>query len=104
MQNMLVRKDADRGGLQPDPGSMAMRDAGALGAGAAALAEAYSPARFQQQAGAFGLSAGVAMDLRLGWDLGLEVDQVQAQKRMSVEKPHLLILSPMSLAFGLQVE
>ena len=46
--------DADRGGVQPDPGSMArdsmqeaMRDAGARGADAVTLAEAYSPARFQ---------------------------------------------------------
>ena len=40
------------------------------------------------------------MDLRLGWDLGLEADQVKAQKRLSDEKPHLLILSPMCLAFS----
>ena len=46
--------DADRGGVQSDPGSMAgdsmheaMRDAGALGADAVALADAYSPARFR---------------------------------------------------------
>ena len=31
---------------------------------------------------------------------GLEADQVKAQKRFSVEKPHLLILSPMCLAFS----
>ena len=67
---------------------------------AVALAEAYSPARFQQRAGAFGLSAGVAMDLRLGWDLGLEADKVKALKRLSVEKPHLLILSLMCLTFS----
>ena len=53
-------EDADRGGLQPDPGSMtddsvqdAMRDAGAVAADAVALAEAYSSAGFQQRAGAF---------------------------------------------------
>ena len=40
--------DADRGGVQPDLGSIAMRNAGALEADAVALAEAYSPARFQQ--------------------------------------------------------
>ena len=40
------------------------------------------------------------MDLRLGWDLGLEADQVKAQKKSSVEKPHLFILSPMCLAFS----
>ena len=38
------------------------------------------------------------MDLRLGWELGLEADQVKVQKRLSDEKPHLLILSPMCLA------
>ena len=40
------------------------------------------------------------MDVRLGWDLGLQADQVKAQKRLSDEKPHLLILSPMCLAFS----
>ena len=39
------------------------------------------------------------MDLRLGWDLGREADQVKAQKRLSDEKPYLLILSSMCLAF-----
>ena len=61
----------------------ARRDAEALGADAVALV--YSLARFQQRAGAFGLSAGVAMDLRL---------------RLSDEKPHLLIFSTMCLAFS----
>ena len=69
--------DAGRGGAQPDPGSMA-------------LAEACPPAS-PQQAGALRLSAGVAMDLRLGWDLGKRADQVEAEKRLNDEKPHLLI-------------
>ena len=67
--------DAGRGGAQNDPGSMVddsipehRREAEALGVDAVALAEAYSPAS-RQRAGAFGLSAGVAVDLRLGWDL-----------------------------------
>ena len=34
------------------------------------------------------------MDLRLGWDLSLRADQVEAEKKLSDEKPHLLILSP----------
>ena len=94
-----------RGGVQPDPESMdddsmqeAKREAEALEADAVELAEAYSPARFQQQAGAFGLSAGVAMDLHLGWDLGMRADQVKAQKRLSDEKPHPLIFE--SHVFG----
>ena len=53
--------------------------------------DAYT--RFEQScreaAGAFGLSAGVAMDLRLGWDLGIEADQVKLPKRLSFEKPHV---------------
>ena len=64
------KDDAGRGGLQPDSGSKAddrmqeaLRDAGALGADAVTLAEAYSPTRFHRRVGAFGLSAGVAMDL-----------------------------------------
>ena len=64
--------DAGRRGAQPDPGSMVdysmpelRREAEALGADAVALVEAYSPAS-GQRAGAFGMSAGVAMGLRLG--------------------------------------
>ena len=78
----------------------ARRDAEALGADAVALVEAYSQTGIQQRAGAFGLSAGLAMDLRLGWDLGLEAGRAKAQKRLSDEKPYLLILSPMCLAFS----
>ena len=64
--------------IQDDSMPGLRREAGALGADAVALAEAHSPARLQQHAGAFGLSAGVAMDLRLGWDLGLKADEVKA--------------------------
>ena len=60
--------------------------------------------RSWQRAGAFGLSAGVAMDLRLGWDLGQRADQVKAEKRLSDEKPHLLILSPMCLSLSLSLD
>ena len=56
------------------------------------------------RAGAFGLSAGVAMDLRLGWDLAQRADQVKAEKRLSDEKPHLLILSPMCLSLSLSLD
>ena len=72
--------DAGRGGAQPDPGSMVdynmpelRREAEALGADAVALA---------QRAGAFGLSAGVAMDLRFGWDLGLQADRGQGPEEV----------------------
>ena len=89
--------DAGRGGAQPDPGSMVddsmpelRRETEALGADAVALVETSSLTS-RQRAGAFGLSAGVAMDLRLGWDLEQRADQVKAEKRLSDEKPHLLI-------------
>ena len=94
--------DASRGGAHHDPGSMVDdsmpefgREAEALGADAVALAEAYSSAS-RQRAGAFGLSAGVVMDLRLGWDLGQRADQVKAEKRLNDERPHLIILSILS--------
>ena len=53
--------------VQPDPGSTVDDSMPELrrGADAVALAEAYSSTS-RQRAGAFGLSAGVAMDLRLG--------------------------------------
>ena len=99
--------DAGRGGAQSDPGSMVddrmpelRREAEALGADAVALVETYSSTR-RQRAGASGLSAGVATDLRLGWDLGQRADQVTAEKRLSDEKPQLHILRPMCLSFSL---
>ena len=75
------------------------REAEALGAGAVALVETFSSTS-KQQARAFGLSAGVAMDLRLGWDLGQRAEQVKAEKRLSDEKPYLLMSSPMCLALS----
>ena len=73
--------DAGRGGAQPDPGSMVddsipelRREAEAFGVDAVALVETFwSTSR--QRAGAL-----VAMDLRLGWDLGQRADQVKAEK------------------------
>ena len=73
-----VRRD---GSMGDESMQEARRDAEALGAEAVALVEAHSQTGIHQRAGAFGLSAGVAMDLRLGWDLGLEADQSKAQKR-----------------------
>ena len=75
----------------------AMVAASGLHGDAVALVEAYSQERSQRKAGAFGLHAGVAMDLRLGWDLGLCDDRKEAQGRLDVEKPYLLVLGPMWL-------
>ncbi|CAK0837947.1 unnamed protein product, partial [Prorocentrum cordatum] len=75
----------------------AMVAASGLHADAVALVEAYSLARPQRKAGAFGLHAGVAMDLRLGWDLGRDGEQHEAQGRLDLEKPYLLVLGPMWL-------
>ena len=90
-----VRRD---GSMVDESMQEARRDAEALGADAVALVEAYSLTGLQQRAGAFGLSAGVAMDLRLGWDLGLEPDRVNVQKRLGDEKPYLLIFCGVSLS------
>ena len=99
--------DAGRGGAQPDPGSMVddsmpeLRwEAEALGADAVALAEAYSSAS-RQRAGAFGLSARCGEWICV-WDgiWGSEPTRSKPEKRLSDEKPHLLILSP-TCAFSL---
>ena len=74
------------------------REAEAIGADAVALVESYSSTS-RQRAGAFGLSAGVAMDLR-GRDLSLQDKQVKVEKRLNDEKPHLLILSPMCISLS----
>ena len=91
-----------RGGAQPDPGSMVddsmselRREAEALGADAVAPVEAYSSTSRQRDGPVWKL------DLRLGWDLGQRADQVKAEERLSDEKPHLLILSPMCLSLSL---
>ena len=42
----------------------------------------------------------VLIRTRLGWDLGLRADQAEAEKRLNDEKPYVLILSPMCLAFS----
>ena len=54
------------------------REAEALGADAVPLVETYSTKR--QRAGAFGLSAGVAMDLRLGGIWGSEPTRPKPRK------------------------
>ena len=91
VQKMLVHEadDADPGSMVGDSMPELRREAEALGADAVALAESYSSTS-GLRAGAFGLSVGVAMDLRLGWDLSLRADQVKAEKRLSDEKPHML--------------
>ena len=50
---------------------LAMEAADRLCADAVALAEAYSPERFKPRAEAFGLRAGLALDLRTGWDVSV---------------------------------
>ena len=65
-----------------------------------ALAEAYSPERFKPRAGAFGLRAGLALDLRTGWDLSVPKQQEDARVAISHEKPYLLVLSPLCVAFS----
>ena len=79
---------------------LAMSAADRLCADAVAIAEAYSPERFKQRAGAFGLQAGVALDLRTGWDLSLPKQQEAAREALKRESPYLLVLSPLCVAFS----
>ena len=57
----------------------------------------YSPAKFQRRTGCSGFECRRGDGSAFEMGSGLEADQVQ--KRLSVEKPHLLILSPMCLVF-----
>ena len=66
---------------------LAMSAADRLCADAVAIAEAYSPERFKQRAGVFGLQAGVALDLRTGWDLSLPKKQEAAREALRRESP-----------------
>lgn len=78
----------------------ALADAECLCADAVALAEAYSPERFRQRAGAFGLRAGLVLDLRTWWNLAPRDHQEAARRGLAEEKPYLLVLSPMCVAFS----
>eukprot|EP00971_Amphidinium_carterae_P245664 4878699-Amphidinium_carterae.1 len=71
-----------------------------LGADSVDLAEAWNPNRFGKRAKAFGLTPGVALDLRLGWDLGDEKQQREATELLERQGPYLLILSPMCGGFS----
>ena len=79
---------------------LAMEAADRLCADAVALAEAYSPERFKPRAGAFGLREGLALDLRTGWDLSVPKQQAEARVAIRHEKPYLLVLSPLRVAFS----
>ena len=61
-----------------------------------ALVETYSSTS-RQRAGTFGLSAGVAMELRLEWDLGQRADQVKAETTFSHFESHVLVSLSLSL-------
>ena len=72
----------------------------ALGDGRIDVAEVYGPGRYTTRAGEFGLTPGIAFDLRTGWDFNLEADREEARRRRREEKPLLLIGSPFCWPFS----
>eukprot|EP00971_Amphidinium_carterae_P289170 5741859-Amphidinium_carterae.2 len=65
------------------------------------VAEFFGPGRFTSQAHLFDLLPGTAMDIRTGYDFGLEEDRERARLRITTEKPALLVGSPLCIAFSM---
>ena len=64
------------------------------------IAEMYSPRGVTDEAKNFGLTAGEAMDLTTGWDFTKEENRSRAMKYIEVNKPKLIIGSPMCTMFS----
>ena len=71
-----------------------------LGASGArkAVSEVFSPGRFVNQAGVFGMIPGSAYDLRTKWDLSDPRQQAACWDEVERDDPYLLIGSPICTA------
>ena len=64
------------------------------------VAEVFNPDRFGPRADHFGLRAGIAFDLELGWDLLRVQNQKEVIRYLVSERPGLVILSPPCTQFS----
>ena len=69
--------------------------------GSVDISEVYSPERFKAVAGAFGLSSGLAADLRTGWDFNYAEHRSAAREQLHHDRPYLLVASPMCAKFSI---
>ena len=64
------------------------------------VSELYGPGRFTSRASAFDLEPGTAFDLRLGYDFTKEADRTRARATIELEKPLLVVGSPICAPFS----
>ena len=64
------------------------------------IAEVFSRPRVSVQAEKFGLKAGIAMDLRTGWDFMKNGDRKRAMQWIRQNKPLVVVLSPPCTEFS----
>ena len=88
----------DKLGFESDSRGQALQLVKRLGAGCH-VSEVFCPPRFTSMAHRYGLTPGIAFDLRSGWDL----DDPQARKavweHLQLERPYLVVGSPECKAF-----
>ena len=87
-------------GFEADTHDKVLRMTMSLGDGVY-VSEVFSPPRFTAQCQRFGLSAGIAMDLRNGWDFDKPEHRRLAWRHMEEEKPDLRVGSPECEAFSM---
>ncbi len=64
------------------------------------VAEMNSPPQVTKETKKFGLQAGMAFDLSIGWDFSLQVVEQMAKKYVEEKMPKLVIGSPMCTTFS----
>lgn len=64
------------------------------------ITEIYSPERVNKVAQKFGLSRGLSLDLKTGWDFTLEQHRKKAWRHVLDDKPELVIGSPPCTMFS----
>ena len=64
------------------------------------VAEVFCPGRLAEQAHLFGLTPGLAADLRTGWALSTPEGQRECWKHLKREDPYFILGSPMCKAFS----
>ena len=64
------------------------------------VSEVFSPPRFTAQCHRFGLTPGLAMDLRTGWDFDVAEHRDKAWEHLVHDQPYLVIGSPECKAFS----
>ena len=88
----------DRLGFESDTSRQALQLVKRLGAGCH-VSEVFCPPRFTSMAHRYGLTPGMAFDLRSGWDLDDPRARKAVWEHLHTERPYLVVGSPECKAF-----